>query len=117
MDVNEVIEMYKHEGELRLFFVFVGKVQGVGFRWTTQELARKAGVSGWVRNEADGTVQAEMQGAGAAICNVLAGLRDQYEDAYNNYPMLRLMGLHFEIETCERRIPRILTANDFEVKY
>lgn len=103
VDVNEVINQYKDEGELRLFFVFCGMVQGVGFRWTTQDLARRAGVSGWVRNMSDGTVEAEMQGTGATICSVLEGLRDQFVDARTKFPMLRRMGLAFSVQTCERR--------------
>lgn len=45
---------------------FSGRVQGVGFRVTTREVARGVAVTGWVRNEPDGTVWCEVQGEKAA---------------------------------------------------
>ncbi len=41
---------------------FHGQVQGVGFRFTVQMAARDHFVTGWVKNEYDGSVTAEMQG-------------------------------------------------------
>lgn len=37
-------------------------MQGVGFRATAVDLARRRGLVGWVRNESDGTVTVEVQG-------------------------------------------------------
>ena len=47
--------------------VIAGRVQGVGFREATVDAARAAGVSGWVRNRVDGTVEALAQGEPAAV--------------------------------------------------
>lgn len=43
-------------------FVVQGRVQGVGFRWSTQEEARRLGLVGWVKNEDDGSVSGLAQG-------------------------------------------------------
>jgi acylphosphatase len=40
-----------------------GKVQGVGFRETTKYVADQSGIKGFIRNEADGSVYAEAEGA------------------------------------------------------
>jgi acylphosphatase len=39
-----------------------GRVQGIGFRATARSRARSLGVSGWVRNNPDGSVEAELEG-------------------------------------------------------
>lgn len=43
--------------------VFSGMVQGIGFRWTAKRIADSLGVSGWVRNNPDGSVSAAVEGA------------------------------------------------------
>lgn len=55
--------------------MFRGRVQGVGFRATTRGIARGFAVTGWVRNEADGSVRLEVQGDRGEIEAFLAELR------------------------------------------
>ena len=52
-----------------------GRVQGVGYRAGLQIAALANGISGWVRNRLDGTVEAVLQGDSAGIESVLAWAR------------------------------------------
>lgn len=49
-----------------------GLVQGVGFRYFMQRRARSLGVTGWVRNRTDGTVEAMVQGTADSIAAIIA---------------------------------------------
>lgn len=56
---------------------FIGHVQGVGFRATARWVAASHAVTGWVRNEPDGTVVLEIQGDPAEIDAYLNALRER----------------------------------------
>lgn len=50
---------------------FTGRVQGVGFRYRASHAARGLGLTGWVRNESDGSVEMEVQGTTEQINQML----------------------------------------------
>ncbi len=52
--------------------VIKGRVQGVGFRYWTQDQARHLGLDGWVRNRRDGSVEALFAGPEATVREMLA---------------------------------------------
>ena len=47
----------------RVHLIIAGHVQGVFFRQSTKNMARNIGLSGWVRNRSDGTVEIVAEGA------------------------------------------------------
>ncbi|PQJ35999.1 acylphosphatase [Salinibacter sp. 10B] len=60
----------------RLSAQIEGRVQGVGFRNFTQMRARQLGVTGWVRNEQDGSVRLEAEGPRAALEELLEAVHE-----------------------------------------
>ena len=52
-----------------------GRVQGVGFRYALQHEARRLGLSGWVRNRHDGSVEAAVCGPSEAVEKLIAWAR------------------------------------------
>lgn len=60
--------------EMRKHIVFYGRVQGVGFRYTAKYLAQSLKLTGWVRNDCEGTVTMEVQGRETLINKLLTGL-------------------------------------------
>ena len=55
--------------------VIVGKVQGVGYRFAMTRRARELAITGWVRNRADGSVEAVVQGTPDAVARIVAWAR------------------------------------------
>lgn len=55
--------------------IYIGKVQGVGFRATAASIAARFEVTGWVRNEPDRSVLLEVQGDDAEVAAFRDALR------------------------------------------
>ncbi len=59
----------------RFRFTVTGRVQGVAFRYATQDNAVRLGLTGWVRNLRNGDVEGEFQGPEAACRELSEWLR------------------------------------------
>ncbi len=81
-------------GVRRLAVRFEGEVQGVGFRWTTRHLANDLGLTGWVRNEWDGSVSMELEGTDEQIALFFGRLNN----AWGRYPINFVISEKEEIE-------------------
>lgn len=66
---------------VRWTVLFSGRVQGVGFRFTTERLARGFAVTGYVRNLPDGRVELVVEGSPREV----RGLVDAVEKAMAGY--------------------------------
>lgn len=62
-------------GERSVAVHVTGRVQGVGFRVWVRREAGALGLSGWVRNERDGSVRALLAGSRQAVDEMLTRLR------------------------------------------
>ncbi len=75
---------------VRVRVCVTGVVQGVFFRASTQAQARALGVTGWVRNRADGAVELEAQGPAGAVDALIAWCR-------GGPPVARVTGVEVEV--------------------
>ena len=88
--------------QVRKRYVFTGCVQGVGFRFRAYHVASLMGLTGWVRNEYDGSVTMEVQGEQNDI-NAMVGLIEN--------------GHYIDIENMEsKELPADLSENSFEIR-
>ena len=84
-------------------YVVRGRVQGVGFRWFVDHEARQLGLSGWVRNNLDGSVELLAMGSDQQLAalqqKLRQGPRAARVDAVHESPAEPVQGLTtFRIE-------------------
>ena len=63
--------------KIRKHMIFYGRVQGVGFRYYAVNKANQLGLTGWVRNLPDGTVEMEVQGYEEQIDELIIFLQNR----------------------------------------
>ena len=56
--------------------IFAGRVQGVGFRFSTKQIATGFDVLGWVKNLPDGTVELQVKGEAEEVDEFLLEIRE-----------------------------------------
>lgn len=89
---------------IRVRLIVEGRVQGVFFRHTTHQQARRLGVSGWVMNRSDGAVEIVAEGASEAVDQLV-------QWAHHGPPGAHVSGVKIKDE------PYTGEFNDFDVKY
>lgn len=95
------LPVFGDEAPERRRVVFTGNVQQVGFRFETYMVVQKVGLTGWVKNRADGAVEAEFQGEPEKIRFVVQYLR--------SVKRANVTGVE------ERQIPLIAEERTFEI--
>src|SRR5262249_51404700 len=77
--------------------IYSGQVQGVGFRYTTRQLAEGFGVCGYVRNLRNGDVEVVAEGEQGEVDGLLAAMRQRMaayieDEAVQEQPVQGLPG-------------------------
>lgn len=60
--------------------IFIGRVQGVGFRFTAHRMAQRHQITGYVRNLPDGTVEMLAQGPVRDINDCIKDIEEYFSD-------------------------------------
>ena len=84
-------------------YLFAGRVQGVGFRYATKQLAKGFDVLGWVRNLPDGSVELQVMGEEDELDDFIQELHDSP------------IGRHIQEQT-ERRVPLLENVSGFTIR-
>jgi len=85
-------------------YLFAGRVQGVGFRYSTKNLAKGFDVLGWVKNLPDGRVELQIQGDEEELDEFIQELHDSS------------LGHHIQ-EQEERTVPLLDDVQGFSIQH
>jgi len=66
----------------RITVRYEGRVQGVGFRFTVVRIAQELDVTGWVKNEFDGSVSMTAEGLEEQLMALLQAIRNSQLDRH-----------------------------------
>lgn len=100
---KEKIKKELPPGTIRKEFHFEGNVQNIGFRFEVQSHAKPLGITGYAKNNEDGSVTAQLQGNLQDINKVIKGLQ--------NIDRIQIDSI------TEREIPLDYYENDFSILY
>lgn len=100
---KEKIKKELPPGTIRKEFHFEGNVQNIGFRFEVQSHAKPLGITGYVKNNDDGSVTAQLQGSLEDINRVILSLQ--------NIDRIQINSI------TEKEIPLDYYENDFSIIY
>ena len=73
----------------RITVRYEGRVHGVGFRFTVVNLAQEMTVTGWVKNEFDGSVSMIAEGVEDQLMALLAAVQNSHLGRYITHEQMR----------------------------
>ena len=68
---------WEKKTKIRKHIIFYGRVQGVGFRYYAVQKANQLGLTGWVKNLYDGSVEMEVEGQEELIDQLIILLQNR----------------------------------------
>ncbi|MFA5100145.1 MAG: acylphosphatase [Candidatus Omnitrophota bacterium] len=72
----------------RVHAVFIGSVQGVGFRFTAERIAQESGVCGWVKNLRNGNVEVIAEAPKEVLVQFLERLKDKFAGSIDSVDVI-----------------------------
>jgi acylphosphatase len=87
MNLNTSVIKMNH---IAKHIIFIGRVQGVGFRYTSFNIAKRYQLVGFIRNLPDGTVEMVAQGPDDDICACIRDIKEYFETYVSDTRILEI---------------------------